>query len=193
MKAANKVLSVAGAAVGVAAAGTALRVAQRRAVISRRGAGDETVFGSLRSAPITVVADDGVPLHVEVDDYVAATGRRRATQVPELTVVTNSVPVAEALHRVARDDLTVVLIGGVRTPFIDVPDAAYFTNSPGPGNCREMGHKASFDAAKISEVYGNRKTFASRFSETVDRLVKERWLTEGDAKRLKQSLNAGSN
>jgi DeoR/GlpR family transcriptional regulator of sugar metabolism len=36
--------------------------------------------------------------------------------VPDLTVVTNSVPVAESLHRAARDDLTVVLIGGVRTP-----------------------------------------------------------------------------
>ena len=69
MKASSKVLSVAGAAVGVAAAGTALRVAQRRAVIARRGAGDETEFGSLRSAPITVVAEDGVDLHVEVDEY----------------------------------------------------------------------------------------------------------------------------
>lgn len=86
MKAANKVLSVAGAAVGVAAAGTALRVAQRRAVIARRGAGDETEFKSLRSAPITVVADDGVPLHVEIDEY-AGTGRRRAAKTPEMTVV----------------------------------------------------------------------------------------------------------
>jgi pimeloyl-ACP methyl ester carboxylesterase len=86
MKATGKVLSVAGAAVGVAAAGTALRVAQRRAVIARRGAGDETAFGSLRSAPITVVADDGVDLHVEVDEY-DGTGRRRATKAPELTVV----------------------------------------------------------------------------------------------------------
>jgi pimeloyl-ACP methyl ester carboxylesterase len=86
MKAANKVLSVAGAAVGVAAAGAALRVAQRRAVIAKRGAGDETEFKSLRSAPITVVAEDGVPLHVEIDEYAAA-GRRRAVKAPELTVV----------------------------------------------------------------------------------------------------------
>ena len=86
MRAANKVLSVAGAAVGVAAAGTALRVAQRRAVIAKRGAGDETEFKSLRSAPITVVAEDGVPLHVEIDEYAAA-GRRRAVKAPELTVV----------------------------------------------------------------------------------------------------------
>jgi hypothetical protein len=84
-------------------------------------------------------------------------------------------------------------LGGVRTPFIDVPDAAYFTTSPGPGTCREMGHKDSFDAAKVTELYGNRRSYASRFTETVDRLLKERWLTEGDAKRLKQAVSAGSN
>jgi len=83
-------------------------------------------------------------------------------------------------------------LGGVRTPQIDVPDAAYFTSSPGPGTCREMGHKTPFDAAKIMELYGSRKAYASRFAETVDRLVKERWLTEGDAKRLKQGV-ASSN
>ncbi len=36
--------------------------------------------------------------------------------VPDLTVVTNSVPVADALHQAARADLTVILTGGVRTP-----------------------------------------------------------------------------
>jgi pimeloyl-ACP methyl ester carboxylesterase len=84
----RRVLSVAGGlaagAVGVAAAGTAYRVARRRQVISRRGAGDLTPFGSLRSAPITVVTDDGVDLHVEIDEYDAPAGRRTA---PELTVV----------------------------------------------------------------------------------------------------------
>jgi len=36
--------------------------------------------------------------------------------VPDLTVVTNSLPVAEILHETGRDDLTVVLTGGERTP-----------------------------------------------------------------------------
>jgi pimeloyl-ACP methyl ester carboxylesterase len=84
----RKALSVAGGlaagAVGVVAAGTAYRVARRRQVISRRGAGDRTPFGSLHAPPITVVTDDGVDLHVEVDEY-AAPGRRKAA--PELTVV----------------------------------------------------------------------------------------------------------
>ncbi len=36
--------------------------------------------------------------------------------VPDLTVVTNSVPAGEVLHAAGRDDLTVLLTGGVRTP-----------------------------------------------------------------------------
>jgi DeoR/GlpR family transcriptional regulator of sugar metabolism len=38
------------------------------------------------------------------------------SDVADLTVVTNSMQVANVLHRQARPDLTVVLIGGVRTP-----------------------------------------------------------------------------
>jgi DeoR/GlpR family transcriptional regulator of sugar metabolism len=37
-------------------------------------------------------------------------------QVPDLTVVTNSIQVANVLYREPRPDLTVVLTGGVRTP-----------------------------------------------------------------------------
>jgi pimeloyl-ACP methyl ester carboxylesterase len=84
----RKVLSVAGGiaagAVGVAAAGTAYRVARRRRIIARRGAGDLTPFGSLHSSPVTVVTEDGVDLHVEIDEYTARGGSARA---PELTVV----------------------------------------------------------------------------------------------------------
>jgi pimeloyl-ACP methyl ester carboxylesterase len=88
VKTTGKVLGAAAGAVGVAAAGAALRVAQRRAVINRRGAGDHAPFGSLRSKPIHVVTDDGVDLHVEVDEYSGPPGRRRSkVKTPELTVV----------------------------------------------------------------------------------------------------------
>jgi pimeloyl-ACP methyl ester carboxylesterase len=92
MSTAGRVLGVAAGAVGVVAAGTALRVAQRRRIIARRGVGDRTPFGSLRADPLTVVADDGVPLHVEVDELDPAlvgggkrSGLRR--RHAELTVV----------------------------------------------------------------------------------------------------------
>ncbi len=36
--------------------------------------------------------------------------------MPALTVVTNSIPVADVFHRAGRPDQTVVLTGGMRTP-----------------------------------------------------------------------------
>lgn len=41
---------------------------------------------------------------------------RRLVDVPHLTVVTNSVPVADVLYHGGRPDQTVILTGGVRTP-----------------------------------------------------------------------------
>ena len=67
MSIARRVWGAAAGAAGLAAAGAVVRVAQRHRVIARRGAGDETPFGSLRSPELTVVADDGLRLHAEVD------------------------------------------------------------------------------------------------------------------------------
>jgi pimeloyl-ACP methyl ester carboxylesterase len=86
----RRIAAVAAGAVGVAVAGTAVEVARRRRVIARRGAGDRTPFGSLRSPAHTVVADDGVPLHVEVDEVTRRSTRgRRSSSVeePPLTIV----------------------------------------------------------------------------------------------------------
>jgi DeoR/GlpR family transcriptional regulator of sugar metabolism len=41
---------------------------------------------------------------------------RRLTDVDGLTVVTNSVPVADVLYRMGRPDQTIIVTGGVRTP-----------------------------------------------------------------------------
>ena len=41
---------------------------------------------------------------------------RRLTEIPRLTVVTNSVPAAEVLYHGGRSDQTIILSGGVRTP-----------------------------------------------------------------------------
>ncbi|WP_183096396.1 alpha/beta fold hydrolase [Nocardioides stalactiti] len=85
--------SVAGA-LGVAAAGGAVSILRQQRAISRR-AGEDVAFGSLRSAPITVVADDGTPLHVEIDevedthvlDRAGRLLRRVRGATPEVTVV----------------------------------------------------------------------------------------------------------
>jgi len=80
-------------------------------------------------------------------------------------------------------------VGGMRTPYIDVPSATYVTNSTGQGNCREMAHKTAFDAARLASVHGSAASYRDKVTASVDRLVKERWLTAGDARRVKTELN----
>ena len=74
MSVAGKVVGTALGVLGVAAAGTAVGVAQRRRGIARR-AGTNAALGTLRAEPLAVVTEDGVPLHVEVDE-VPASARR---------------------------------------------------------------------------------------------------------------------
>lgn len=71
----SRAWAAAAGAAGVAAAGTAVGVARHRHVIATRGAGDVARLGSLRSTPLRVVADDGVELHVEIDELPAASGK----------------------------------------------------------------------------------------------------------------------
>ena len=74
----KRILGAVGGALGLAAAGTAIGLVRQQREISRR-AGEDLPFGSLHSAPMTVVADDGVPLHVEIDELETTDepGRRR--------------------------------------------------------------------------------------------------------------------
>lgn len=77
--------------VGVAAAGTAVGVVRHRREIEHRGPG-QARLGSLRSTPRTVIAADGVELHVEVDEVAPSgrsSGRHRArtAEADHLTVV----------------------------------------------------------------------------------------------------------
>jgi DeoR/GlpR family transcriptional regulator of sugar metabolism len=65
------------------------------------------------AAAALVSAGDSVAISAGTTTYAVAAQLRR---VPNLTVVTNSLPVAELLHASARDDLTVILTGGTRTP-----------------------------------------------------------------------------
>ena len=81
-------------------------------------------------------------------------------------------------------------LGGVRSPWVDAPVAAYLTGSNGPGNCRELGHPVALDSAKLKAMYPDDKTYASKVSASVDRLVKERWLTETDGRKIKAELKA---
>ena len=76
--------------------------------------------------------------------------------------------------------------GGVRSPYIEVPTATYAAQSP--GQCNNIVSKTPFDWSRLQTIYGTPKTYTDRVRAVVDRLVKERWLTESDARGIKATL-----
>jgi pimeloyl-ACP methyl ester carboxylesterase len=62
------VLGAAAGALGLVAAGAGVGIARQRRAIAQRDTPEHPAFGTLRSDPVTVVADDGTPLHVEIDE-----------------------------------------------------------------------------------------------------------------------------
>jgi hypothetical protein len=76
-------------------------------------------------------------------------------------------------------------VGGVRSPYVDVPTATYFTTTGGPGTCGNLAHQEAFDWARLETLYGSARNYAAKVAASVDQLVKARWLTEADGRRIK--------
>ena len=75
----RRITGVAGLAAGAVAAGAGAVVAAERIAIGRtqvlRAVAAPEKLGQLRGQPLTVLTDDGVPLHVEIDEP-PATGKQ---------------------------------------------------------------------------------------------------------------------
>lgn len=75
--------------------------------------------------------------------------------------------------------------GGVRTPYLDVPIARYHTTTKGETFCPELGRTEPFDWTRLHNLYGTPQSYAAKVAQSVDRLVRERWLTEPDGRKIK--------
>jgi hypothetical protein len=66
-------------------------------------------------------------------------------------------------------------LGGVRTPYVDVPIATYPpTADPIP-----------FDQALLEELYGNHGNYVRQVVQKTNALIKERWVTKEDGEKIK--------
>jgi pimeloyl-ACP methyl ester carboxylesterase len=91
----RRITGVAGLAAGAVAAGAGAVVAAERIAIGRvqvlRSEAPPAKLGELRGRALTVLTDDGVPLHVEIDEHAPVEGppgRRRASRSSQpLTVI----------------------------------------------------------------------------------------------------------
>jgi hypothetical protein len=83
-------------------------------------------------------------------------------------------------------------VGGIRSVYVDVPAATYYSNSPGQAVCNNLARKVPFDWARMESLYGSPKNYAARAAESINRLVKERWLTPSDGRRILAELSGAS-
>lgn len=82
-------------------------------------------------------------------------------------------------------------IGGLRTPYLDVPVATYYTSSKPADEesvryCDTQGYKIPFEKEKIMGLYPTRESYLSKVNDMVDSMVKQRYLTEGDGEKIKE-------
>jgi hypothetical protein len=82
-----------------------------------------------------------------------------------------------APDRIARDEHGNA-VGGLRTPWVDVPDARYVPRIS-PGNPLAPGMKR-FTDEQMTALYGSREEYERRVRARLDQMVEERWVLPED-------------
>ena len=75
-------------------------------------------------------------------------------------------------------------IGGVRSPYVDVPTSTWFGSSTGESFCFIAGHEVPFDRAQMKKLYPDHKAYVNAVAKNLSSLVSERFVTRADAKKL---------
>ncbi len=82
-------------------------------------------------------------------------------------------------------------MGGLRTPYLDVPVATYFSESKPADEksapfCGTQGYRVPFGKEKILALYPTRESYLGKINAMVDAMVKDRSLREADGQRIKK-------
>lgn len=82
-------------------------------------------------------------------------------------------------------------VGGLRTPFLDVPVATYYTRSKPADEksgsfCDTQGYKVPFEKEKIIALYPTRESYLDKVAQRIDSMVKARFLRKGDGEKIKR-------
>ena len=73
-------------------------------------------------------------------------------------------------------------LGGVRSPYVDVPTATYYGTTPGGGTCMLLwGHYMPFTSDQLAQLYPTHASYVSAVQADANNLLAGRWLTQEDA------------
>ncbi len=76
-------------------------------------------------------------------------------------------------------------LGGLRSPYIDVPVAGHTGYLTAGGMGGVTGAKRGFAPEKLKALYPDQTAYATKFSAATERLLKGRWITPEDAEAMK--------
>jgi len=76
------------------------------------------------------------------------------------------------------------VLGGVRSPYVDVPTSVWHANATGESFCRIAGYEVPFESEQLRAVYPTKAAYERAVEANVAELVKRRWITAADGKDL---------
>jgi hypothetical protein len=76
------------------------------------------------------------------------------------------------------------VIGGVRSPYVDVPTATWFGSATGASFCFIAGWERPFDAAKLQALYPDHQDYVRKVARSAAQLIVDRFLTLPDGLAL---------
>jgi hypothetical protein len=72
------------------------------------------------------------------------------------------------------------VVGGLRSPYLDVPTSTWFGSSTGASFCFIAGHEVPFDAARLRGLYPTHSAYVRAVAKDTARLVAGRFITLPD-------------
>jgi hypothetical protein len=76
------------------------------------------------------------------------------------------------------------LVGGLRSPYVDVPTSTWNGSSTGASFCFIAGHEIPFDSARLNQLYPTHGSYVTKVGESVRQLEAQRFLTRRDAQMI---------
>ncbi len=85
-------------------------------------------------------------------------------------------------------------VGGVRSPYIDVPTGTYNAKLTGAnGTCGSMVNVETWPWYKTMALYGSYDNYRQKVEASLEKMLAERWVTPSDAERIRKDLIPASN
>jgi len=76
------------------------------------------------------------------------------------------------------------VVGGLRSPYLDVPTSTWYGSSTGPSFCVIAGHEVPFSAALLRQIYPSHQAYVRAVVKDTNALVKGGFITAYDGAML---------